>query len=113
VNSRPRAGEKAVYIPTARGFATGESYAVVAMVHDQNQAGRVLLLAGVNGEGTEAAGHLVTDRAHLLRMLEHCSIPAQGTAPDFELLLSVRMVAGSPSMVDMLACHVLPGQKAG
>jgi hypothetical protein len=113
VNSRPRAGEKSVYIPTARGFATGESYALVAMVHDQNQSGRVLLLAGVNGEGTEAAGHLVTDRAHLLRMLEYCGIPTQGPVPDFELLLQVRTVAGSPSMVDMLACHLLTGQKSG
>jgi hypothetical protein len=113
VNSRPRAGEKAAYIPTARGFAAGESYALVAMIHDQNQAGRVLLLAGVNAEGTEAAGHMVTDRAHLLRMLEHCGIPTQGPVQDFELLLQVRTLAGSPSMVDMLACHLLPGQKSG
>ncbi|HEY2471453.1 MAG TPA: hypothetical protein VGI45_26925 [Terracidiphilus sp.] len=113
VNSRPRAGEKAAYVPTARGFATGESYALVAMVHDQSQAGRVLLLGGVNGEGTEAAGHLVTDRAHLMRMLDYCGIPAQGPAPDFELLLHVRIVAGSPSTVDMLACHLLSVQKSG
>lgn len=113
VNSRPRAGEMARYTPTARGFASGESYALVAMVHDQNQAGRVLLLAGVNAEGTEAAGHVVTDRTHLLRMLERCGIPSRGPVPDFELLLRVRMLAGSPSMVDMLACHLLPVQKSG
>lgn len=110
VNPRPRTGEKTQYIPTARGFATGESYALIAMVHNQNQTGRVLLLAGVNGEGTEAAGHMVTDRVHLLRILQQCGIPTQGAVPDFEVLLQVRMLAGSPSVADILACHLLPGR---
>jgi hypothetical protein len=113
VNYRPRTGEKAQYVPTARGFMTGETYALVAMVHNQNQSGKVLLLAGINAEGTEAAGRVVTDRAHLMPLLEHCGISAQGPVPDFELLLQVQTIGGSSSKVDMIACHLLLGQKAG
>jgi hypothetical protein len=113
VNFRPRAGEKTQYISTARGFMTGETYALVAMVHNQNQSGKVLLLAGVNAEGTEAAGHVVTDRARLMPLLEHCGISAQGPVPDFELLLRVQTIGGSSSKVDMVVCHLLLGQKPG
>lgn len=110
-NVRPSQGEQSTYVPTARGFATGESFAIVALVQIPNQSGQVLLLAGANGEGTEAAGHMVTDREHLLRALKYCGIPAQGPAQDFELLLRLHTMAGSPSTVDMAACHRLPGYK--
>jgi hypothetical protein len=113
VNVHPRAGEQAVYVPTARGFATGESFAILALVQIPHQTGRVLLLAGADGEGTEAAGHLVTDREHLLRALQFCGIPQSGPPPDFELLLRLHTVAGSPSTVDMAACHRLSGYRPG
>ena len=105
----PRSGEQITYVPTARGFATGESFAILALVHNPNQSGRVLLLAGANGEGTEAAGHIVSDREHLLAALKFCGISPHTRAQDFELLLRLRTMAGSPSTVEMAACHLLPG----
>lgn len=111
-NLRPRSGEQAKYLPTARGFATGDSYALVAMVHNPNQSGKILILAGADAEGTEAAGHLVTDHDHLLRLLEQCGIAKSGPASEFELLLQVRTLAGSPSAVNMLACHLLSGARS-
>lgn len=110
-NVNPRAQEQTQYLPTARGFATGESFALIALVHSPNRSGRALLLAGASGEGTEAAGHMVTDRDHLLRLLEFCGISPSGTISDFELLLQLRTLAGSPSTTNMVACHVLPGHK--
>ncbi|MGB6725711.1 MAG: hypothetical protein WBE74_07375 [Terracidiphilus sp.] len=110
-NVKPRGHEQAQYLPTARGFATGESFALVALVHNGNRSGRVLLLAGASGEGTEAVGHLVTDREHLVRLLQYCGISASGPVQDFELLLQLRTLAGSPSTTNMLACHVLPSHK--
>lgn len=105
---RPRSGESITYIPTARGFATGESFAILALVHKPNQSGQVLLLAGANGEGTEAAGHIVSDRERLLAALEFCGISPRTRARDFELLLRLHTMAGSPSTVEMAACHLLP-----
>jgi hypothetical protein len=111
LNARPLPGEQTTYVPTARGFATGESFAIIALVHVPNQTGQVLLLAGADGEGTEAAGHLVTDREHLLRALQYCGIRPDGPPQDFELLLRLHTMAGSPSTVNMAACHRLSGYK--
>jgi hypothetical protein len=112
-NVHPAAGEQAVYMPTARGFATGESFSVVALVQNSNQSGQVLLLAGANGEGTEAAGHLVTDKAHLLAALQSCKISPRGPLQDFELLLHLHTMAGSPGTVEILSCHRLSDHRQG
>ncbi|MGA7339359.1 MAG: hypothetical protein WBE72_06970 [Terracidiphilus sp.] len=110
-NVRAQHGEPGLYVPTAGGFATGESFAILALVQVPNQSGQALLLAGADGEGTEAAGHLVTDLQHLLRALQYCGISPRSPVPDFELLLHLHTMAGSPSTVDMAACHRLPGYK--
>src|ERR1700757_3961092 len=57
----PRAPERTEYRPTALGGGTGDSFAIVALVQNLDQNGQVLLLAGVNAEGTEAAGSFCTD----------------------------------------------------
>lgn len=110
-NVNPRGHEQTRYLPTARGFATGESFALVALLHSANRSGRALLLAGASGEGTEAAGHMVADRDHLVRLLEFCGISTSGPVQDFELLLELRTLAGSPNMTSMVACHLLPSRK--
>jgi len=102
-----RPGEQATYTPTARGFGTGESFAVLALVQNPNQSGQVLLLGGANAEGTEAAGHIVSDREHLLTALKFCGISPRTRTQDFELLLRLHTMAGSPSTVEIAACHLL------
>ena len=106
-NRRPREHEQARYIPNARGFATGESFALVALVHNRSRSGRALLLAGTSEEGTEAAGHTVTDSEHLARLQQFCRLSSSDAIPDFELLLEVRMLAGSANTTQMVACHLL------
>jgi hypothetical protein len=111
-NIHPLPGERATYSPTARGFATGESFAIIALVQNPNQSGQVLLLAGADGEGTEAAGHLVTDLPHLQRAMDFCQIPSGAQLQNFELLVRLNTMAGSPSTVDMVACRRLSSLKA-
>lgn len=111
-NLHPRPGERAIYSPTARGFGTGESFAIIALVHDPNQSGQVLLLAGADGEGTEAAGHLVTDLPRLHRALDFCHVPHGAPLQDFELLVRLDTMAGSPGTVEIESCHPLYGSKA-
>lgn len=53
-NVHPRPNEQSIYAPTANGGATGQSYAIVALVGNPGQYGQVLLLAGISGEGTQA-----------------------------------------------------------
>jgi hypothetical protein len=108
-NVHPRTTEQAFYAPTAAGGATGDSFAVVALVGNPDQYGQVLLLAGLTAEGTEAAGKLVTDLPRLSTELQRCGISPNGPVRHFEMLLRVKTMAGSPSQYSVVACHVLPG----
>jgi hypothetical protein len=108
-NARPRPNEQQAYIPTALGWATGDSYAIIALVQNPDQSGHVLLLAGANGEGTEAAGKLVTDSTRFSNILQNCGILPAGPLQHFEILLHLNTMAGSPNKVDVVACHILTG----
>jgi hypothetical protein len=109
LNTHPHPKELPTYVPTALGWATGQSFAIIALVQNPDQNGSVLLLAGANGEGTEAAGRLATDPGHLAPILKTCGIDPSGPLQNFELLLRLNTMAGSPSNVDLVACHILPG----
>jgi hypothetical protein len=106
-NMHPRQGEPPAYLPTAPGWATGKSYAIIAFIHNPDQAGRVLLIAGMNGEGTEAAGKLVTDLPRFNAVLQRCGIAHLNPPQEFEVLLQLDALAGSPHQVDVPACHLL------
>jgi hypothetical protein len=108
-NVHPRKGELPAYVPTAAGWATGQSYAIVAFLKNPDQDGQVLLLAGANAEGTEAAGKFATDLPRLSASLDQCGIHAPRPVRHFEILLGLKTMAGSPSDVNIVACHVLPG----
>jgi hypothetical protein len=107
-NVHPRAGEQTTYVPTARGGATGESFAVAAFVDNPDQSGQVLLLAGLDREGTQAAGKFVTDLPRLASALQNCGIAPSGPVKHFEVLLRVNTMAGYSSQSDVIACHTLP-----
>ncbi len=111
-NVHPRANERDTYVPTARGGATGESFAVAAFVENPDQSGQVLLLAGLDREGTQAAGKLVTDLPKFSAALRNCGISPAGPLKHFEMLLRLNTMAGSPDKFDVLACHMLSGSPA-
>ena len=111
-NVRPRANEQPTYVPTARGGATGESFAVAALVANPDQSGQVLLLAGLNREGTQAAGKFITDIPRFSAALQSCGIAPSGPVRHFEMLLRLNTMAGSPNQFDVLACHLLSGSPA-
>ena len=107
-NVHPRPNEQLQYVPSALGWATGDSYAILAFVKNPDQSGQVLLLAGANAEGTEAAGKLVTDLPRLSTELSKCGISSSGPLRHFEMLLHLNTMAGTPNNVDLVACHILP-----
>ena len=106
-NKRAQPGELPRYVPTARGWATGHSFARIALIGNPNQAGKVLLVAGTNAEGTEAAGQFVTNVAQLARTLRDHGIDPGGPPCDFQILLQVRTMAGSSSTIEVVAFHRL------
>jgi hypothetical protein len=104
-NVHPRPGEPPAYVGTAPGWATGQSYAIVAFLKNLDQSGQVLFLAGENAEGTEAAGKLVNDLPRLDTTLKQCGIRPSGPE-HFEILLRLNTLAGSPNNVDVVNCRV-------
>lgn len=106
-NLRRKPHEAAQYVPTALGGATGQSYAIIAFVQNPDQNGQILLLAGANAEGTEAAGKLVTDMPRLSAGLHECGISANESPVHFELLLKLNTMAGTPNEAHVEACHIL------
>ena len=107
-NVHPRPNEQLSYIPTAVGRATGQSYAVIALVRNPDQKGQVLLLAGATNGGTEAAGKVVTDPSEFMPMLRRCGIDPSGQIHHFELLLRLNTMVGSATEIDYVTCHALP-----
>jgi hypothetical protein len=110
-NRRPGRNEPAAYIPTARGFGTGNAYGIIGFVGNPGQAGEALLLAGSNAEATEAAGRLATNLALLASTLKSCGVDPRGAPRHFEVLLQVTTMAGSANTFDVVACHSLPSQE--
>jgi hypothetical protein len=109
-NVRPRDGENGEYIPTAGGFDTGESYAIISVFHNPGYGGQVLILAGASGEGTEAAGNLVADPPRWDEVLQSCKLSQDESRQSLQILLHLGTMAGSPRTVNVVACHPLaPG----
>lgn len=106
-NVHPRPNEASTYLPTAPGWATGRSFATVALVKNRDQIGDVLLIAGETGEGTDAAGRLLADETRLNATLKSCGVSGFGSVQHWQLLLQLNAMAGAPSNVDVVACHLL------
>jgi hypothetical protein len=106
-NLHPHRGESAKYIPTAKGFATGQSFAVASYLRNPDHQGHVLLIAGADAEGTEAVDDLMTNSAALSAVMSQCGLPHKAPIPNFQLLLRLSTMAGSPEHSEVIACHVL------
>lgn len=106
-NMKPAKGERNEYIPTAGGFDTGQSFATVSIFQNPGHTGRVLIIAGANGEGTEAAGALITDPTRWDTVLQHCHLTGPVEKRSMQLLLQLGTMAGSASDVTVVACHIL------
>jgi uncharacterized protein YbjT (DUF2867 family) len=113
-NVHPRTNELKVYNPQGPGFgpnpATGIAYGVVAFLQNPRQSGNVLILAGTGAEATEAAARLVTDVSNLPIALRNCDDASNSPLTNFELLIKVDIMAGSPTNTNVVACHRLPSQ---
>jgi hypothetical protein len=106
-NIRLANGEKSEYIPTAGGYDTGQSFATVSVFQNPGQTGRVLIIAGANGEGTQAAGDLVANPARWKEALQSCHIAGNASKQALQLLLQLDTMAGSANDVKIVTCHLL------
>jgi len=99
-NRSPQQGEARVYgdsdVLASLGTEQHEvdSYALIAVVRGLADSGRVVLLEGLNMEGTQAAGETVTDPARLADMLHQLGHQSGTPVSPFEALLKLTSVPG-------------------
>jgi hypothetical protein len=86
----------------------GWSYGVIAFLPNPEGQGSALILSGLDVQGTQASGRLITDFPRMSTILHNCGVGDNGASPYFELLLRTQPVAGSATDTEIVACHRVP-----
>jgi len=110
LNKHPQAGEQTSYQGLASTGSSGEEYADVSLLPSQNGRGNVLIIQGMQQEGTEAAARFLDDasaREQLKKILSRKG--ARDSSPYFEVLLKSSTVAGAPTVATIVAVRTVPG----
>lgn len=106
-NTSPRQGESPVYVGSARTPMPGVGYATISLVRNLSHNGFVLLIAGTNMEGTEAAGELVTDLPRLTQALRIRGIDPTAKVEQLELLMRLDHMSSQSSRSEIIAHRVI------
>ena len=110
-NRNPRPGEEREYIPQF-DRRTGNlilDYGLITVKPNISEANRVILLAGIHSQGTEAAAEYLTERNYSDQLNQRL-LQSKGSdsAPHyFQVLLRVGVENGIPTTISMLSFHEL------
>lgn len=114
INTNPQAGEQQYY--TSRQFGPSpsqisEDYAVVSVLKGLSERNRLMVLAGINTFGTQAAVEYVTKPEYIRDLTSHLNIALPGEAPHlpsyYQLILKVKVSGGVPIQISYVTHHVL------
>jgi len=78
-----------------------QDYAVVARIHDNVTGQPVIILAGIWGEGTEAASEVVSNPVYMNALLE--KLPKDWDRLNLEAVIETRLIDGHPSPPTVVA----------
>jgi len=107
LNRAPRPGEASRYAPDGTGSAK-QSYGQVAFLPNLHRDGHVLLITGIDSQGTEAAGEFVTDLARVDEAMTRMGLLRSSLPRAFEILLRVTHTGKAPMGCDIVASRVSP-----
>jgi hypothetical protein len=109
VNEHPLPGEQKTYRGLEFTGSAGEDYATISLLPTGNGHGSVLLLQGLQQEGTEAAGLFLADAGSRQKLKEALHLNADPGKPvHFEVLIRTRAVAGTPNTTSIVAARIIP-----
>ena len=107
-NAHPKPGEQATYQGLAFTGSSGEDYATISLLPLANGRGSVLILQGLQQEGTEAAGLFLADANNRQKLQEALGFSGSPTEPVyFETLIRTQAVAGAPNATSIVATRVI------
>ncbi len=107
VNTHPRPGERARYEGLRWTGTIGEDYATIALLPNVTHDGSVLIMQGLQQEGTEAAGRFLAEAEN--RQQLKAALGITGSTENslentwFEALIHSRTVAGAPNSTNLVA----------
>lgn len=106
LNTKPLPGEQERYEGLRWTGTEGEDYATIALLPNLTQDGSILILQGLQQEGTEAAGRFLMDAENRQQILRSLGIPASDRVAGnlwFEALIRSRTVSGAPNSTTLVA----------
>ncbi len=107
-NVHPKAGEQQMYQGLAFTGSSGEDYATISLLPLADGRGSVLILQGLQQEGTEAAGLFLADAGNRKRLEQALGITGTpGQTIYFEALIRTNAVAGAPNATSIITARVL------
>jgi hypothetical protein len=110
-NRSPQPGEEREYIPQFDGRTANllVDYALITVKPNLSDANKVMVLAGVYSQGTEAAAEYVTNKNYVDQLNQRLQQlrEADGPAGDFQVLLKVGVENGIPTTISIVAIHKL------
>jgi len=114
-NNNPAAGERTEYSPRFNG-ATGdlvEDYALVTVRPGLTDENTVMVLAGIESEGTQGAAEFVTSPEYLNVLNQRLKEASGNGSPPkyYQALLKVDVDNGIPTTVTILAVHSLKADR--
>jgi hypothetical protein len=107
-NAHPKPGEQATYQGLAFTGSSGTDYATISLLPLANGRGSVLILQGLQQEGTEAAGLFLADAGSRQKLQEALGFSGSPTQPVyFETLIRTQAVAGAPNATSIVTTRVI------
>lgn len=107
-NLHPRPGEQEQYQGLEFSGGSGEDYATISLLPVPNGHGSVLILQGLQQDGTEAAGIFLADAANRRKLEQALGITSKTPGPVyFEALIRTQAVAGAPNATSIVATRLI------
>ena len=107
-NMHPKPGELDTYHGLTFTGSSGEDYATISLLPLANGRGSVLILQGLQQEGTESAGLFLADAGNRRKLQEALGFSGSPTQPVyFEALIRTQAVAGAPDATSIVATRVI------
>lgn len=107
VNTSPLPGEKPRYEGLRWTGTVGEDYATISLLPNPTHDGTILMLQGLQQEGTEAAGRFLADEVNRKQLLNALGLSANDLNEHiwFEALIRSRTVSGAPNSTTLIAAR--------
>lgn len=107
LNKKPLKGEQQTYTGLKWTGTAGEDYAAIALLPNEAHQGNVLILQGLQQEGTEAAGLFLADEENRHKLREALGIRSGEELASFEALIRTKAVAGAPNTTTLVATRII------